>query len=83
MNKTVNGTSTTPTKRVFPIRFHKLRVGSEYQIFAEPSRNIRKSNDSTVYVKEAESYSVAKNNKEKAIILYPEDLVIPLTRGQQ
>jgi hypothetical protein len=77
MNKTENGNA----KRIFPIRFHKLRVGSEYQIFAEPSRNIRKSNDTTVYVKEAESYSVAKNDKNKAIILMQEDLVIPLTRG--
>lgn len=70
-------------KRVFPIRFARLRVGSDFSIFAEPSRNIRKSTDSTVYTKKAESYSVAKGNEEKAIILMPEDLVTPLSRGQQ
>lgn len=68
-------------KRVLPIRFHKLRLGSKFNIFAEPSRDIRKSSDTTVYVKEAESYSVAADNAERAIILYPEDLVVPLSRG--
>lgn len=68
--------------RVFPIRFYKLRVGSEFNIFAEPSRDIRKSKDSTVYVKEAESYSVAKNDPSKVAILDMEDLVVPLTRGK-
>lgn len=69
------------TKRVFPIRFARLRVGSEFSIFAEPSRGIRKSDDKRIYVKEAESYSVEKGNPEVAIILYPEDLVSPLSRG--
>ena len=67
--------------RILPIRFSRLFVGSKYTIFAEPSRNIRKSNDPTVYVKMAESYSVAENDAEKVIILYPEDMVNPLTRG--
>lgn len=83
-NKTSTGTSVPTTKRVFPIRFHKLRVGSDYQIFAEPSRNIRKSSDTRTYTKVQESFSVAKGEKpERAIILYPDDLVIPLSRGQQ
>lgn len=69
--------------RVFPIRFHKLRVGSEFHIFAEPSRDIRKSKDTTVYIKEAESWSVAKGETpERVAILDMEDLVIPLTRGR-
>lgn len=68
--------------RVFPIRFWKLRVGSEYQIFAEPSREIRKSKDTTVYVKKAESWSEAKDDPSKVCILDMEDLVIPLTRGK-
>lgn len=78
-----NSKSTTSnTKRVpLPIRFAKLRVGSEYLIFAEPSREIRKSNDKRVYVKMAESWSVEKGNEDHAAILYPEDLVVPLTRG--
>lgn len=69
------------TKRIFPIRFARLRVGSEFSIFAEPSRNIRKSDDKRTYIKEAESYSVEKGNPDNAIILYPEDLVNPLSRG--
>lgn len=66
-----------------PIRFAKLRLNSKFRIFAEPSRNIRKSNDPTVYIKAAESYSIDSGNPERAAILYPEDLVVPLTRGTQ
>lgn len=68
-------------KRILPIRYARLHVGSEYQIFAEPSRDIRKSNDPTVYIKVAESYSVAKDEPSRAIILDPQDLVVPLSRG--
>jgi hypothetical protein len=64
-----------------PIRFHKLFVGSKFRIFAEPSREIRKSNDPTIWIKEAESYSVDASDAERAAILMPEDLVIPLSRG--
>ena len=68
--------------RTFPIRFSRLFPGSDYTIFAEPSREIRKSNDTTVYTKVCEAYSVAKNEEpERAIILYPEDLVVPKNRG--
>lgn len=69
------------TAVVRPIRFHRLFVGSKFTIFAEPSREIRKSNDKTVYMKEAESYSTAIDNPEKVCILMPEDLVVPLSRG--
>lgn len=71
------------TKRVFPIKFERLRVGSKFQIFAEPSRDIRKSTDQNVYVKDAESYSTDVTDRDRAIILYPEDLVIPLSRGKE
>lgn len=70
-------------KRIYPIRFARLIVGSLYNIFAEPSRGIRKSNDKTVYKKECEAFSVSTENENKAIILMPEDLVVPLSRGQQ
>lgn len=70
------------TKRVLPIKFGRLFVGSEFKIFAEPTRNIRKSNDQTVYVKKAEAYSLAKNDESKVAILYPDDLVTPLSRGR-
>lgn len=73
------------TKRVFPIRFSRLHVGSQFNIFAEPSRDIRKSSDTTTYTKMAESHSVVagteKDDMAPAIILYPEDLVVPLSRG--
>lgn len=75
--------NTSTAQRVLPIRFHKLRLNSKFRIFAEPSRNIRKSNDTSVYVKEAESYSVDSADTTRAIILMPEDLVVPLTRGKQ
>lgn len=69
------------TTIVRPIRFSRLFVGSKFRIFAEPSREIRKSNDKTVYIKEAESYSLSTEDPDKAIILMPEDLVEPLSRG--
>ena len=63
-----------------PIQFGKLEAGSMFRIFAEPSRGIAKSNDPSVYQKIAESHSEDTSNRERAIILYPEDRVIPLTR---
>ncbi len=80
MNKTDN-----TKRRILPIRFAKLEVGSNYRIFAEPSRDppVRHSTDNTVYRKECEAYSVDTANTDRAIILYPEDLVIPLTRGKR
>lgn len=71
----------TQQTRRFPIRFSKLRVGSKFRIFAEPSRMIRKSDDTRVYEKMAESWSANTADSEQAIILMPDDLVIPLTRG--
>lgn len=69
------------TKRIFPIRFSRLRVGSKFSIFAEPSRGIRKSDDKRVYIKQAESWSEEDGNPDHPIILMPEDLVTPLSRG--
>lgn len=69
------------TKRIMPIRFWKLEVGSTFTIFAEPSRGVTKSPDTALYFKNAESYSTAVNeDPERAIILYPEDLVVPRSR---
>ena len=78
-------TKTIKPRRPLPIRFDKLEAGSHFRIFAEPSRGIAKSNDSTVYQKMEESYSEdtsseGKPGSRKAIILYPEDRVLPLTR---
>lgn len=80
-------TKNTSAKRVFPIRFARLEVGSDFQIFAEPSRGVRKSNDKRTYVKDAEAYSTVKGTAntegEVVAILFPEDLVIPLSRGNR
>ena len=70
-------------KQIRPIRFSKLEVGSKFAIFAEPSRGIRKSDDPTVWFKDAEAYSTDTTNEERVAILYPEDLVQPLSRPQQ
>jgi hypothetical protein len=75
------------TKRVLPIRFYKLYPGSKFRIFAEPSREMRKSTDETIYLKVCEAYSIPADQPDehgvKAIILDREDLVIPLSRGVQ
>lgn len=79
-------TKTIKPRKPLPIRFDKLESGSHFRIFAEPSRGISKSNDSTVYQKMAESFSEdtasagKPGERERAIILYPEDRVLPLTR---
>lgn len=70
-------------KQVRPIKFGRLEVGSKFDIFSEPSRGIRKSKDTTVYIKRAESWSEAVNDETRVAILYPEDLVRPLSRPQQ
>lgn len=74
--------TTQKSNRILPIRFARLFVGSKFRIFAEPSREIRKSSDETIYTKMAESWSEAEGNPDKVAILYPEDLVIPMSRGQ-
>lgn len=79
-NKTFSKTARDSFRKPLPIPFNKLEAGSMFRIFAEPSRGIVKSNDSTVYQKIAESYSEDTGNRERAIILYPEDRVVPLTR---
>jgi len=78
----MNNARTNRQQAVRPIRFHKLLVGSTFNIFAEPSRDIRKSNDKTVYFKDCEAYSTDTTDAEHCIILMPEDLVVPLTRGE-
>ena len=79
-------TKNNVARRVLPIAFSKLEAGSMFRIFAEPTRGIAKSNDSRVYQKICEAYSEdtasagKAGERERAIILYPDDRVIPLTR---
>ena len=67
-------------KTVRPIRFHKLEVGSKFNIFAEPSRGVQLSNDPSTYVKTAASYSTELGNDDNVIVLDFEDLVVPRSR---
>lgn len=70
------------TKKKFPIRFARLFDGSRFRIVAEPSRGIRKSYDERVYVKVSDAWSHVEGDENQAIILYPEDVVLPLARGE-
>lgn len=79
-NKQTSSKTRDGFRKPLPIQFSKLEPGSMFRIFAEPSRGIVKSSDQRVYQKIAESYSEDTSNREHAIILYPEDRVIPLTR---
>lgn len=78
--KTFPKTARDSFRKPLPIPFSRLEPGSMFRIFAEPTRGITKSNDPTVYQKMAESHSEDTSNRERAIILYPEDRVVPLTR---
>lgn len=78
--KTAPKTARDSFRKPLPIPFSRLEAGSMFRIFAEPSRGIAKSTDTAVYQKMAESYSEDTANRERAIILYPEDRVVPLTR---
>lgn len=67
-----------------PIRFENLHPGSFFEIFAEPSRQIRRSNDKRVYRRARDHegfYSVNIATKE-AVILMPQDLVRPLRKAK-
>ena len=72
------------TKKVFPIRFGRLFPNTKFRIAAEPSRGIRRSYDTSVYLKAKEHegfYATSVDNPDKAIVLMPEDLVYPLAKG--
>jgi len=64
-----------------PIRFDKLRHGSTFRIVAEPSRGIYRSKDTSVYKKDHNYfYSTDVDNAERSIVLYPQDLVMPVVK---
>jgi hypothetical protein len=60
-----------------PIRFDRLRPGSYFMIFAEPSRGIRSSNDKRVYMKHHNAFCAQHVSSTTACCLHPQDLVIP------
>jgi hypothetical protein len=72
-----------PARQIRPIRFSKLLPGSRFDIFAEPSRGIDKSRDTTVWEKMGEGWSEDVSDRDRVCILMPEDLVRPLSRPSQ
>ncbi|UFK09565.1 hypothetical protein [Xanthomonas phage DES1] len=65
-----------------PTRFENLRPGSKFRIIAEPSRHIRKSNDTGVYVKSRNGFfSTPVDDETVGVVLMPQDIVLPLSRG--
>jgi hypothetical protein len=63
-----------------PIRFENLRPGSYYQIFAEPSRGIRASNDQRFYRKDFNGFFSINLATGDGVVLMPNDLVVPFRR---
>lgn len=61
----------------FPIRFDRLRDGSKFRIFSEPSRNIYRSKDDTIYTK-ADNGFYAYSPDDTGCLLMPGDLVMPV-----
>lgn len=65
-----------------PIRFENLHPGSFFSIFAEPSRRIRRSDDSRVYrrARDHEGFYATAVGTGTAAILMPQDLVRPMKK---
>ena len=67
-----------------PIPFDKLRPGSVFRIVAEPSRGIYRSKDRSVYRRDkAYYYSTSVTDPNKSIVLYPQDLVMPMREDRK
>lgn len=70
-----------------PLPFHLLYKDSHFKIHSEASRGIARSDDPHTYRKVQEAWSVLVDDDsgkdaepEKAIILRPNDLVLPVSR---
>ena len=75
---------TNNKKTLRPIRLHRLEPGSTCTIFAEPSRGLYRSKDTTVYRRDTENtILVDVNNEEHFAILMPDDLVVPMSRPKR
>ena len=71
-------------KNLRPIKLERLEAGSTCTIFAEPSRGVRRSNDKTVWRRDAENTILIDTaNEERCAILMPEDLVVPMSRPRR
>ena len=67
-----------------PIPYGALFPGSLFVIYAEKSRGQNYSKDNTVYQRSNNGfYSETTDGTDRAIVLYPEDLVWPLKKKAQ
>lgn len=77
----MNNKKSSPVR---PIRLHRLEPGSTCQLFAEPSRGVYRSKDTTVYRKDTENtVLIDVADQEHCAILMPDDLVVPLSRPRR
>lgn len=75
---------TKNAKNLRPIKLERLEAGSTCTIFAEPSRGLRRSKDATVWRKDTDNTILIDSaNEDRCAILYPEDLVIPMSRPRR
>lgn len=71
----------TKKNKLHPIKLSRLEPGSTCTIFAEPSRGIYRSKDTTTYRRDTENtVLVDVNDPDHVAILMPDDLVVPLSR---
>lgn len=80
-DKNVTTTYQPTSKR--PLRYENLRPGSFFRIFAEPSRQIRKSNDMRIYRKAFDGFYSEHPVTKTGCILMPQDLVVPMRLVRQ
>lgn len=65
-----------------PMRFENIRPGSYFMIEAEPSRNIRKSQDQRMYRKAFDGFYATQVAGGAGCVLMPFDIVTPFRRKQ-
>jgi hypothetical protein len=66
-----------------PIRYDRLHPGSYFRIVAEPSRDMRRVRDGSVYQKSRDGFYSENVSNRKGCILMPEDIVMPVVKERQ
>ena len=79
-NKTFTAQTVYRNSSSHPIRYDRLHPGSHFRIVAEPSRNIRRSKDTAIYKKARDGFYSENTSTKDSVVLYPEDLVMPVVR---
>lgn len=79
-NKTFTAQTIYRNSSAHPIRFDRLHPGSHFRIVAEPSRNIRRSRDMSIYKKARDGFYATNASNNNGIVLMPEDLVMPVVK---